>query len=92
MSEGHKLAAWTAFGAIGGGALGILIYWLFCLAMNVVIEGDHFQVEQPLRSFALYTIMGGTIVGGSGLWNTKRRWWATLVVVAGCAMAIGFLP
>jgi len=91
MSDRQKIAAWTAFGAIGGGALGVLIYWLFCLVMNAVIEGDRFEVE-PLRSFALYAIMGGTIIGGSGLWHMKRRWWATLVVVVGCAMAIGALP
>ncbi len=85
MSEGRKIAAWTAFGAIGGGALNVLFNWLICLALNAVREGDHFESD-PLRSFALGAIACATAIGGSWLWQMKRRWWAALAVGVGYAM------
>jgi len=85
MSEGQKIAAWTAFGAIGGGALNVLFNWLFCLALNAARGGDHFEAD-PLRSFALGAICCGTAIGGSLLWQMKRRWWAAIAMGVGYAM------
>ncbi len=91
MSEGQKIAAWIAFGTIGGGTLNILFNRLFCLTMNAVIEGDRFEAE-PLRSFILGAIACGMALGCSGLWQMKRRWWATLAFGVGCAILIGAMP
>ena len=91
MNEGKNIAAWIAFATIWGGTVSPLFNWLYCLAMNAVIEGDRFETE-PLRLSALGAIGCVTVYTSSILWFKKRRRWMFLVFGAGCAMMLGLMP
>jgi hypothetical protein len=95
MSDRQKIAAWIAFGTIGGGALSILFLWLFDLMVGP-IAGTDLNLNLP-RQFVLGATTGGCVYSCSLLWRKYNLPdWAALigVLVVGLVAfgSLGFWP